>query len=65
MAYVRLDEILPDIKHDYYRYTGSFTTPPCTEGDILIMLIYFNNRFILKFDLDRFRYSLEYIQHQN
>lgn len=28
---IRLDELIPD-KPDYYSYSGSFTTPPCTEG---------------------------------
>jgi carbonic anhydrase len=30
--YVSADELMPEERHGYRRYTGSLTTPPCSEG---------------------------------
>jgi len=34
---VRAEELLPE-NRDYYRYQGSLTTPPCTEGVLWLMM---------------------------
>lgn len=38
---VNADVLLPQ-KHDYYRFNGSLTTPPCSEGVVWLVMKYFD-----------------------
>lgn len=57
---INLESLLPK-KHEYYRTTGSLTTPPCTEGVIWIILK--QPLSLSQVQLDEFRQLLQ--QHRN